>query len=250
MTKFVVCNQEMLEVAIQDLRNMFERDKRINLSYEKASKEGTAKQKGFIFAAQINGIRDFLQYCGFNVDDEDVRYKLYKDVSVFLPDMVVDKQIFGGQPRIKHIQEILKDRELASKFIDGIFHILDTDPIFAGIQLHPSVYYNWAFHVDKEEIKMVGQKVLPERDEDYLNYIRSLPCICCGIQHRSEAHHIRDTRTAGVAIKSPDWYAVPLCHNCHMKVAHGTGWKESMGWIPIDLIDFCKICYVRWKNKL
>ena len=152
-------------------------------------------------------------------------------------------------PKKPHIDEILKDRSLASKFIDCVFCLLDTDPLYAGIKLHPSVFYNWVFHLDPEEVKWAKQNFMPERDSEYLDYIRTLPCICCGIQHRSEAHHIRDTRTAGVAIKSPDWYTVPLCHNCHLGVAHGTGWKKSMDWIPLDLIDFCKICYIRWKNK-
>lgn len=249
MTKIVAYNQQMLDIVKKDLQNAFDKYQRLNISYEKASKEGTVKQKGFVFAAQINGITEYLQDCGFNVDAVDVRYKLYKDVAKILPEIVVDKQIFGGQPRIKHFDEILKDRALASKFIDCVFTILDTDPMFAGIMLHPSVYYNWTFHIEPEEKTFARNTELPERNEDYLNYIRTLPCICCGIQHRSEAHHIRDTRTAGVAIKSPDWYAIPLCHNCHLGIAHGTGFKKAMEWIPMDLIDFCRICYLRWKNK-
>ena len=248
--KAIIYNQQMLEVAIQDLRNMFEKHKRVNLSYEKASKEGTVKQKGFIFAAQIKGITEYLQDCGFNVDDVDVRYKLYKDVSKVLPDIVVDKQIFGGQPRIKHIDEILKDRILASKFIDCVFYLLDTDPLYAGIKLHPSTYYNWVFHLDKEEIKLSQQKELLEKDEEYLNFIRTLPCICCGIQHRSEAHHLKDNRLGGISQKSPDWTAMPLCHNCHLGIAHGTGFKEAMNWLPIQLDIFTRMCYLRWKNKL
>lgn len=248
MVQIIIYNQEMLEVAIQDLRNMFERDKRINLSYEKAHKEKTMAQVGFVFAALINQITDYFINCGFNIDAEDVRYKLYDEVSEIIPEMVVDKQIFGGRPRIKHISEM--DRELCSKFINGVFEVLNSKPMYAGLMMHPSTYYNWCFHLEPEEIQITRNSILPERDENYLNHIRSLPCICCGIQHRSEAHHIRDTRTAGTAIKSPDWYAVPLCHQCHMLVAHGEGFKDSMKWIPLDLIDFCRICYSRWKNNL
>ena len=42
-------NQEMLDVAIDDLRKKFVEYGRVNLSYEKASKEKTNKQIGFIF---------------------------------------------------------------------------------------------------------------------------------------------------------------------------------------------------------
>lgn len=247
MGKLVAYNQQMLEKAIEDIKYLFEQYGRLNISYEKASKERTQRQVGFVFAALINGITEYLQECGFNVDSEDVRYKLYEDVSVILPEMVVDKQIFGGKPRIKHISEM--DRELMSKFIDGIFHIVDTSPMYAGICLHPSIYYNWLWHLDPEEVKWAKQHYMPERDADYLNYIRTRPCICCGIQHRSEAHHIRDTKTAGMAIKSPDWYVVPLCHNCHLGIAHGTGWKDAMKWLPYDLDDFTRLCYQRWKNN-
>ena len=81
MTKAVIYNKEMLEVIKEDIDYLFGQYGRLNISYEKASKEGTIKQKGFIFAAQIKGITEYLQDCGFNVDDVDVRYKLYKDVS-------------------------------------------------------------------------------------------------------------------------------------------------------------------------
>lgn len=248
MTKIIVYNQKMLEIAIKDLQYQFEQNKRLNISYEKAHKERTMAQVGFVFAALINQITEYFINCGFNVDEEDVRYKLYDEVSEIIPEMVVDKQIFGGRPRIKHISEM--DRELCSKFINGIFEVLDSKPMYAGLMMHPSTYYNWCFHLEPEEIKIIKNSILPERDENYLNHIRSLPCICCGIQHRSEAHHIRDTRTAGTAIKSPDWYTIPACHDCHMKVAHGMGFKESMSWLPIDLMDFCKLCYSRWMNKM
>lgn len=248
MVKIIIYNQQMLDKVKEDLQNQFDQHKRLNISYEKAHKERTIAQVGFVFAALINQITDYFINCGFNIDAEDVRYKLYDEVSEIIPEMVVDKQIFGGRPRIKHISEM--DRELCSKFINGVFEVLNSKPMYAGLMMHPSTYYNWCFHLEPEEIQITRNSILPERDENYLNYIRSLPCICCGIQHRSEAHHIRDTRTAGTAIKSPDWYAVPLCHQCHMLVAHGEGFKNSMKWIPLDLIDFCRICYSRWKNNL
>ena len=110
--RMVVYNKQMLETAIDDLRLAFEKDKKINLFYEKASKARTLKQDGFIFAALINQITDYFQDCGFNIDGDDVRYALYDQVSQIVPEMVVDKQLFGNKPRIKHISEM--DRELLS----------------------------------------------------------------------------------------------------------------------------------------
>lgn len=247
MTKIIAYNQQMLDSVKEDLQYLFEQYGRLNISYDQAHKERTKRQEGFVFAALINGITDYFRNSGFNIDDEDVRYALYDQVSQIVPEMVVDKMLFGGKPRVKHISEM--DRELMSKFIDGIFVVMNTNPMYAGIKLHPSVFYNWAFHLDPEEVKWAKQHYMPERDAEYLEYVRTLPCICCGVQHRSEAHHLKDNRLGGVSQKSPDWTALPLCHNCHLGIAHGTGWKEAMKWIPYDLDDFTRLCYQRWKNR-
>ena len=238
----------MLENVITDIRNEFSKGNRLNITYDIAKKEKTMAQMGFFFSALIDQITNYFRECGFNVDEDDVRYKLYEDVAEIVPEMVVDNILFKGKPRIKHLSDM--DRATMAKFIDGIFTILDQDPMYAGIKMHPSIFYNFLYHLDPEDIKFAQTQKLAERDENYLNYIRTLPCLVCGIQHRSEAHHIRDTRTAGMAIKSPDFYAVPLCHNCHMSVAHGTGFKEALKWIPLDLLDFCKVNYIRWKKRI
>lgn len=250
MTKILISNPEMLDVAIEDLQQQFAESGRINLSYEKASKEKTSKQIGFIFAALIDGITEYFQDCGFNVDMDDVRYKLYEDVSEIVPEMVVDKQIFGSKPRIKHLGEM--DRELCSKFINGIFTVIDTKPIYQGLMLHPSIYFNYLYHLDPEEIKMAKDAVLPERDEDYLAYIHEQPCIVCGMQHRSHAHHAKIPRYVSNSKKTPDWTAMPLCYTHHLNGAHGQGhgWlEEKLKWLPVDLETFCRLNYIRWKNK-
>lgn len=248
--KMVIYNQDMLDKAIEDLQNFFEQNKRINLVYEKSSKEKTNRQIGFIFAALISGITDYFRECGFNVDDEDVRYKLYNDVAEILPEMVVDKQIFGNKPRIKHLGDM--DRELCGKFIDGIFTLIDRLPIYEGLMLHPSIYFNYLFHLEPEEIKMAKDAVLPERDEDYLAYIHDQPCMICGLQHRSHAHHAKIPRYVSNSKKTPDWTALPLCYLHHLQGAHqqGHNWlEEKLKWLPIDLETFCRINYIRWKNK-
>lgn len=244
--KLTVYNEQTLETVIQDMRREFALVKRMNVVYEKAHKPKTGAQLGFLFSALIDQITAYFRNCGFNVDEDDVKYKLYRDVSKVVPEMVTESSILGIE-RIRHVSEM--DRELMSRFIDGIFTVLDQDPIYSGLKLSPDVFLNFIYHVDKEEINNVQMQKLPDKDEDYLNFQRSRPCLICGIQHRSQVHHIRDTRTAGVGIKSPDWYSISLCPTCHMLVAHGTGFKEALWWIPMDLMDFCRLCYIRWKNK-
>jgi len=66
------------------------------------------------------------------------------------------------------------------------------------------------------------QKVKTDRDEKYLAYIRTLPCLDCGWpadvmgKKLIEAHHIE---TGGTSIKCSDYLTVPLCNamarGCH-----------------------------------
>lgn len=246
--KTTVLNAQMLETVITDIRREFDEVGRLNVSYEKAHKPRTMAQMGFLFAALIDQITDYFRFCGFNVDEHDVRYKLYKDVSKIVPDMVVDSVIFMGEQRIKHISEM--DRETMSRFIDGVLSVVDQDPIYSGLKMTPAVYFNWVYHVDKDQIGAVMAQDYPERDPDYLNCVRGRPCLICGIQHRSQAHHLKDMSLCGMAQKAPDWAAIPLCPVCHMNIAHGTGFKEALSWIPMSLPEFTKICYSRYLAKL
>ena len=140
------------------------------------------------------------------------------------------------------------DRELTSKFIDGLFTVIDTDPLFSGLQMTPDVYMNFLYHLDPEEVRFAETQSFPQHDEEYLEHIRRLPCMICGKQHVSEAHHLKDMELCGLTQKAPDAFAIPLCHNCHLGIAHGTGFKEAIKWLPYDIKTVCKIMYLRWKN--
>lgn len=73
----------------------------------------------------------------------------------------------------------------------------------------------------------------PMRDPNYLTYLRTLPCLICGI-HRSESAH---TGPHGLSQKSCDYSAIPLCAGCHRtnpdsNHALGRNWAAHHG---IDL---------------
>ena len=246
--KVVIRNIEMWNNHKAEIEKMIGDGVYVNLSYEKAHKAKTKEQMGFIFAALMNQCRDFFETCGYNVDDKDVRYYFYEKVSEFMPEIVSDCGLFGKKQRVKHLDEY--DRATMAKFIDGCFQVLDSDPLFAGIELSPDTFYNFVFHLSMDDIRLAQESVLDERDSEYLEYVRTRPCIICGIQHRSEAHHLKDMRLCGMSQKSPDWAAMPLCHKCHMNIAHGTGFKERMSWLPIDIIDFLRLCYLRWLARI
>lgn len=250
MAKIVIYNQPMLDAVLRDIQYQFELKKRLNISYEPAHKERTLAQVGFVFSALINNITEYLQDCGFNVDEDDVRYKLYDEVSEIVPAMVVDKQIFGGKPRIKHISEM--DRALCSDFINGIFEVIDSKPLYEGLKLHPSIRNNFLWHLESQEIEIAKRTDLPDRDEDYLRFVHNQPCLVCGIQHRSHAHHAKIPRYVANSKKTPDWTAIPLCESHHLDGAHQQGhqWlEEQLKWLPVDLETFCRLSYLRWQNK-
>lgn len=243
--KSIIYNDKMWENHRAEIDKMVADGVRVNLSYEKAHKPKTKEQMGFLFAALMNQCKDFFESCGYNVDDKDVRYYFYEKVSQFLPEIVSDCGLFGKKQRIKHLDEY--DRETMAKFIDGVFQVIDFDPLLAGIQLTPDCFYNFIYHISVDDIKTAQMADLPERDPEYLEYIRTKPCILCGIQHRSEAHHCKIKGMDAMGKKTPDWCAMPLCHRCHLGIAHGTGFKERMGWIPIEMVDFLRLCYLKWK---
>lgn len=247
--KCKILNLNQWELHKQTIEKLLADGRQVDLSYERSAKPVTRRQIGFFFAALVNQIWLYFINNGWSLTEKQVRYGLYKQVAQVVPNMTYDLSMFGQEPQVKHISDMETAEEM-SEFINGVFTVLDTNPMYDGIRLTPDVYNNWCFHIKEDDYKAFVGFYFPERDESYLAHIRTLPCIICGKQHRSEAHHIRDTRTSGMAIKSPDVYALPLCHDCHMNIAHGTGFEEAMKWCPIDLLSFCKFSYVRWKNKL
>ena len=60
-----------------------------------------------------------------------------------------------------------------------------------------------------------------EKNERYLQFIRSLPCCICGDDTTVEAAHIRSVslehgkRWTGMQEKSSDKWALPLCNDHH-----------------------------------
>jgi len=53
----------------------------------------------------------------------------------------------------------------------------------------------------------------PPRDEAYKAWIRTLPCLGCNAEGRSEAAHTGSD--GGMSMKASDYSCVPLCANCH-----------------------------------
>jgi len=72
----------------------------------------------------------------------------------------------------------------------------------------------WAIHNRKPERRASTptRKGRP-RDEHYKAWIRTLPCVACGVEGRSEAAHTGTD--GGMSMKASDYSCVPLCSDCH-----------------------------------
>lgn len=72
------------------------------------------------------------------------------------------------------------------------------------------------------------QRMPREKLDRHLDFIRGLPCICCGDNTSVEAAHLRlsDARiakvNAGVGQKPDDFFCVPLCGKHHREQHTGS----------------------------
>lgn len=82
-----------------------------------------------------------------------------------------------------------------------------------------------------------------QHDEDYLDFIRGLPCVLCGDNTSVEAAHIRYgdpvvcKRKAGMGEKPDDVWTLPLCGR-HHREQHGMNEKyfwEKRGIDPVKV---------------
>lgn len=251
----VICYSErQLEAVITEIRQQFQNKKSISITYNNVHKYQTDAQRGYIFGGLIDSIVKFFTDCGYGVTPESVKDDLYAETEQYLPELVVDKTIFGNtKPHMKTLS--CMDRRETSLFIDAIFTVLDNNKIFTALELAPDIRNNWVYHITKEDIDELSKIDFPRTDENYLNYVRTLPCLVCGKRGHTNPHHLKDPRLCGMGQKAPDWATIPLCTGvdggCHHALAHGQGpeaLQNALRWIPFDLKDFCALQYNRWRN--
>lgn len=65
------------------------------------------------------------------------------------------------------------------------------------------------------------QRLFRAHDDPHLDFIRSLPCVCCGNNIQTEAAHLRSDnlefgkRSTGMQQKPSDMWTLPLCSQHH-----------------------------------
>jgi hypothetical protein len=85
------------------------------------------------------------------------------------------------------------------------------------------------------------QRLPRQENGQHLEFIRSLPCVCCRNNIETEAAHLRaghrayGKRPTGKQQKPDDMFALPLCGRCHREQHSG---NEEMFWAKRDINPF------------
>lgn len=82
----------------------------------------------------------------------------------------------------------------------------------------------------------LAEKVRDDNDDregnstKHLGLIRKLPCCVCSKMPAGEAHHLKATGLRGMGMRSPDRFAVPMCHEDHINGVERAGSKNELDW--------------------
>ena len=90
---------------------------------------------------------------------------------------------------------------------------------------------------------------MTRRSKAYLRHVRQTPCLACRSPYPS-AHHLQRVGGKGMALKTDDKWAVPLCHTCHMDLHQG-GRSEDLWWAlkGIDPVKWAKENHARFQRE-
>ena len=248
-------NLRQLDVIIRDMYDRFSRYAGLAISYDKPFKDKTVRQLGYIFGGLVGSVIDFYKGQGIDWDEDDVKENFYQACSKIDERLLRNIHRFNGEVYQVPKRLSIMSLEEASIFIEKCLWLIDNAKCFKGLVLHPSLRYTWIRHVTADELQRANEFRFPRSCPEYLAHTRHEACLCCGIMNRSEVHHLKLNGESGTGYKADDWLTIPLCHDCHIAELHQHGQKsfyENFEWITkyIDLVDFCRLRYIRWLNKL
>lgn len=77
--------------------------------------------------------------------------------------------------------------------------------------------------------------------------IRKCPCSMpkCNRMGKSDPHHLKATGLRGMAMRSPDRFAIPLCRSCHEEI-EAAGSKNELKWFLNRGIDALELAGALW----
>ena len=256
---FDVYNIPHLQNVCRELTQKIKAGKRYVLKLDEVTKRKSHKQLRNLFGNLVTPLAEYLSASyGIDIDSLALERELLKryDVQAESPTCKFSFDFERMSPDIVPTRLLDMNTAQAGDFTDWcITYIRER---FPDLNLPPYIDYLWMNKLTEEKVKQVvyeSQK-WGDRDKEYLEHIRSKPCIVCGVvSQKREVHHLNDiTLGGGMAEKVPDYYTVPLCRECHQAL-HDQGMKELEVLIAPMLHGqginvFCKVCYYRWKNHL
>lgn len=82
--------------------------------------------------------------------------------------------------------------------------------------------------------------VKPIRSKAYLQFVASLPCVCCGAEPAGDAHHVIDVGFGGMGTKASDLFTIPMCRGHHTELHKNIGeWEKVNGsqwmWVALTI---------------
>lgn len=253
--KITVYNPKQLDIVIRDMLNRFDEYHSLAVSYDKPFKDKTLKQLGYIFGGLIDSVIDFYKEQGVTLTQEDVKENFYQACSKLDESLVKNVRRFNGE--FYQVPKRLSEMsvEEAGVFIDKCIFLIDNAKPFKDLVLHPSLRYTWIRHISDSDILQIRNLQYPRTSPEYLAHTRTQACLCCGRMNNTEVHHLKLVGETGTGYKADDWLCIPLCRECHIEELHQHGQQtfyQNFEWITkyITLVDFCRMRYLRWFNKL
>lgn len=85
--------------------------------------------------------------------------------------------------------------------------------------------------------------------QNYIEFIRGLPCLLCNTPGPSDPHHERSAQVGGdggTALKPSDVYLVPLCHKHHVWRDSKQFWEDGNTDVYFDK---CRLSMLRTLNQ-
>lgn len=88
----------------------------------------------------------------------------------------------------------------------------------------------------------------PGMSEEHLALIRQMPCAVCLTMPAGEAHHLKQgTGERGMAIRSSDRWAVPLCPADHGEVERAGSRNETTWFAGRGITDALELAAALWR---
>jgi hypothetical protein len=251
MKYIIISNRKQLEFEVEKMLNS---KLPINLYYEEIKSYKTKEQLGFFWGGIIQDLLKYFNDIGQTIENEDgvIRKWDSEDVKLWLYYNILGlnyKILPSGDivPYSKTIRDMSKQE--MSSFISDCFNLIDNE---TDCILRPWVRTCWLNHIDDKYWTLLDTVKFMQEDKDYLRHQLKQSCLYCGDRKNIVYHHIKSNKYSGASIKSPDWFTITLCHNCHT-ILHNHGQDEIIKGLQLYKFEvevFCKLNYIKWLYKL